>query len=378
MSRAPWLEPHDQFEGVGAHEFNPRYEPVDEDGFDEWEVELRTLALFAARQSLLAAVKPRLDGIDVSHHNIDAGPLLWDVVAGIPTFWGACKLTQSTKYLDPTAAFNRRGMATSGLRHRGLYHWISSTTDVGAQARWFLDRLGSLADGEFAMLDAEEYSTESAAAMLGRCVRWCELVEAATRRPCVVYTGAYVASGSLWQSPVLRTSKYGPRPFILAAYTTEAKARALPGVKAHPWQSWQWSSNGPVAGVTGRCDTNRVDDQPAYDVACGLVDHDTPPEQIPPVQPPQPPPSVPPLSPEEDDMKFIMRRLSDGATWLVWLQGGRWQAAGLGGTGGFDPDDAALAIANDVAPLWPVSDERADWWLAKVKADARLADSPTA
>jgi hypothetical protein len=28
--RAPWLEPHDEFEGVGAHELNSRYTPVDE------------------------------------------------------------------------------------------------------------------------------------------------------------------------------------------------------------------------------------------------------------------------------------------------------------------------------------------------------------
>jgi hypothetical protein len=28
--RAPWLESHTEFEGVGAHELNPRYAPVDE------------------------------------------------------------------------------------------------------------------------------------------------------------------------------------------------------------------------------------------------------------------------------------------------------------------------------------------------------------
>lgn len=30
----PWLE-DDEFEGVGAHRDNPRYDPVDEDGFDD-------------------------------------------------------------------------------------------------------------------------------------------------------------------------------------------------------------------------------------------------------------------------------------------------------------------------------------------------------
>lgn len=28
---APWLEPDDEFEGVGAHRDNPRYDPADEE-----------------------------------------------------------------------------------------------------------------------------------------------------------------------------------------------------------------------------------------------------------------------------------------------------------------------------------------------------------
>lgn len=31
----PWLELDEDFEGVGAHHSNPRYDPVDEDGFDD-------------------------------------------------------------------------------------------------------------------------------------------------------------------------------------------------------------------------------------------------------------------------------------------------------------------------------------------------------
>lgn len=30
-----WLESDDEFEGVGAHRDNPRYDPVDEDGYDD-------------------------------------------------------------------------------------------------------------------------------------------------------------------------------------------------------------------------------------------------------------------------------------------------------------------------------------------------------
>lgn len=33
--RHPWVELDSDFEGVGAHRDNPRYDPVDEDGFDD-------------------------------------------------------------------------------------------------------------------------------------------------------------------------------------------------------------------------------------------------------------------------------------------------------------------------------------------------------
>lgn len=274
MTRAPWLEDHDAFEGVGAHELNPRYAHVDGFGWDQALADhIESLstdqlpALAQARRILsLSAVPIRLDGPDVSHHNYDAGPLDWDQVAAAPCTFGASKLTQSTGYLDPTGAHSRAEMARVKLRHRGLYHWLSSTTDVIGQALWFLKNLGPLLPGEYTMLDAEEAGITQA-----KCLQWCLIVEAHTKRPVVIYTGAYVAGGTIWQNTELRHSVYGVRPFILAAYTTEAKAKALPGVKAYPWQAWQFSSNGPVPGVTGRCDMNRRDDTDAFDLAAGVT-----------------------------------------------------------------------------------------------------------
>lgn len=205
----------------------------------------------------------RLDGIDGSHWQYDAGPVDLDTVHQIPTFWIAWKATQSTTYADPT--FARTRTAWTQFTHRGAYHWLSSITDPAAQAEHFLSVVGTLVPGEFAMLDAEE-----AGITVAKCLAWCRAVEARTRRPVVVYTGAYVTGGTIWQNTELRHSLYGQRPFILAAYISEARARALPGVAAYPWQAWQFSSNGPVAGITGRCDMDRIDNRPAFDLASGL------------------------------------------------------------------------------------------------------------
>jgi hypothetical protein len=109
--RAPWLEPHDEFEGVGAHELNDRYDPVDERaaGFTVQDTDpllMHTPALIVARRASVAAT--RLDGADISHHQYDAGPVsLIRTRHDPPTTWFATKVTQSTSYLDPTASASR-------------------------------------------------------------------------------------------------------------------------------------------------------------------------------------------------------------------------------------------------------------------------------
>ena len=236
----------------------------------------------------------RLDGIDVAHYQYAASPIRWAQVAAIPTFWAATKLTQSVNYVDPTAARSRQSMTAVDFRQRGLYHWLSSTTDPTAQANWFVTCAGVFAVGEFAMCDAEE-----AGITVDGVLAWCETVEEFTHRPAVVYTGAFVAGGTIWTDPRVRMSNYGPRPMVLAAYTTEERARALPGLAANPWHAWQFGSNGPVDGVVGRCDMDRIDDIPAFDLACGYVAAGLP------VTPP--PAVIPPGSraQEEDSMSNI-------------------------------------------------------------------------
>lgn len=301
--RAAFLEAHDQFEGVGAHEFNRRYDQVDEGEHDTSIIATPATmpALFAARAfAALAAPAIRFGGADISHYQYDQAAAVGEaiswtmLVAASFDSWFGFKLSQSTTYVDPTARRSRLAGKATGFRWRLPYHWLSSTTDPEQQAQHYLDALtqtgGLPEDGEPVMLDDEEGGV-TVATTLG----WLEYVEARTKRPTAVYTGAYVAGGTIWQSSAIREGKYGPRPMILAAYTTEAKARALPGVAAYPWSSWQYSSNGPVPGVVGRCDANRIDDFGIYDLAAGL--HADPAHTE--VQPA-------PATPSEDDMPAIV------------------------------------------------------------------------
>jgi hypothetical protein len=217
---------------------------------------------------------PSLDGLDGSHYQFDHGDPDLTVTLAAGLWWIAWKVSQSIAYIDPTFATIRKQWA--GFRFRGCYHWLSSTTDVAAQAAHFLHTIGTLRVGEFVMLDAEEKGITAA-----MCLRWCELIEAVTHRPVVIYTGLYVAGGTIWKSDALRMSQYGPRPFIVAAYVSEANLTArmvqIGALPKYPRQAWQFSSDGPVPGIVGRCDMDQVDDVPAFLLACAISDIPHPP-----------------------------------------------------------------------------------------------------
>jgi GH25 family lysozyme M1 (1,4-beta-N-acetylmuramidase) len=321
--RASFLEAHTEFEGVGAHEFNRRYDPVDEGEHDASIIATPDTmpALLTARSLLSAVSAPRFGGADIAHYQHDAAAasgtaINWTALyAGSRDSWFATKLTQSVKYLDPTSTRSRQASRGVGFRHVGMYHWLSSTTDPEQQAAWYLSKLGELAPGEFAMLDDEE-----AGVNVAKTLGWLEYVEARTKRPAAVYTGAYVTSGTIWRSSDVRHGKYGPRPMILAAYTNEARAKSICEFDIHPWASWQFSSNGPVAGIVGRCDMNRVDDPDAYDLAAGVTTFASHP---PTPQIPQERIEAPASTEKDDDMAYPITHSEahDGRDprWHFWL-----------------------------------------------------------
>lgn len=218
---------------------------------------------------------PKTDGIDIAHYQWDQGPVDLNAVHAIPAFWFATKATQSTAYVDPTFAKARAAAHAAGFRHIGLYHWLSSTTDPVAQADHFLATIGTLQPGEFVMGDFEEAGIAAAG-----CLAFNERIESRTQRPVVGYSGLYVSGGTIWKSVPLRTSRYGPRPFIVAAYVTEANLAARmisTGSINYPHDGWQFASGGimpnglHLPGIVGRCDMDQIDNVEAFDLASGLT-----------------------------------------------------------------------------------------------------------
>ena len=305
----------------------------------------------------------RRDGIDVSRYQ---GVVDWRAVKATGCTWAATKATQGTAWVDPTFTRNRAGMAAAGSRHRGLYHWMSPVglllrgsasarlASARKQAEHYLAKVGQLQPGEFALLDAEEEGiTED------MVVEWCRVVEAATGRPVAVYSGVYVAGGTIWRSAAVFD---GQRPQVLAAYTTEARARKLSG----GWHAWQWTGSGTIAGVTTLVDIDQVDDHAIFDRACGLTTptHPDPVEDIVNVL----------IELEDADAKFIGTEDANGLIFQV-----QWTGPGRNPDGTVNQTTqarlamlqaksapvrrmtvAGLALAGRVGPR-PYGDRRHDW-----------------
>lgn len=215
----------------------------------------------------------RYDLADVAHYQNEPTPIDWvTYAAGSPGSGGVTKLTQRNNYVDPTAARSRAEMARVGLRRRGVYHWQSPVAEasIADQFAHFQRSAGTLAIGEFFMLDAEQYGITEPESYdtLCRAEEW-------IGRPAAHYGGVGTAGGKSWVSDRIRTSIFGtPRFMWLAAYLTQEQLAAklaqlhLTGFVAH---ANQYASSGPVPGVIGRCDMNQINDFGLLDVCCGYT-----------------------------------------------------------------------------------------------------------
>lgn len=199
---------------------------------------------------------PRSDGIDVAHWQ---GWIDWPAVP--PTVqWVAVQGLKGDRP-DPWLTANRAGMA--GRRVRLVYGYPTGPNDPDApstrswadQAATFAATVGELDPAEGIMLDAESADITEA-----KVLEWLGVAEVALGRRAAVYTGRYVAGGSVWASPRIFD---GTRPRIFAAYTDPTTAAGL--AAPYGWAVWQWSGTGAMAGVSGACDLDQVDDWAAFD-----------------------------------------------------------------------------------------------------------------
>ena len=207
----------------------------------------------------------RNDGFDVSHWQGPDFPWEWSREQGHEL--ASCKATQGTQFVDPTFRRNRRVMAETGFRFRGVYTWIEPDQDIGVQVDHFIDTVGDLALGEFVQIDAEQAPLTSGQ-MQDALVR---LQDHYPDR-IIMYTGLTFAH---WST---QTAAKGT-PWWLAWYGPQSfdalRQRAIS--KFHfpvPWTPvvWQWGGGAEgefVPAIGKRVDSNEIIDRAALEVLAG-------------------------------------------------------------------------------------------------------------
>ena len=185
-------------------------------------------------------------GIDVSHFQ---GQIDWEKVAGSGVKFAFIKATDGAAGTDARFDANWREAKAAGVRS-GAYHFFRAEQDAEQQARLFVRKLNDDWGELPAVLDFEVLGQATAEQAIDGAVRWMELVEAASGKRPMLYTGP-----SFWKAQAKDSAAFCDYPLWIAHYTSGAHP-SLPAAWKQ-WTFWQHSEQGSVPGITGPVDLDR-------------------------------------------------------------------------------------------------------------------------
>ena len=217
-------------------------------------------------------------GIDVSYW--DAG-IDWPKVRATGQRFTFVKATEGESYTDPTFDDNWVGAKAAGML-RGAYHFFRCNADPAKQAARFLGAMDALDDkGELPpVIDLETNDGQTTAKVISRVKAWMDLVQAATGRKPIIYSGTYFLQDHFAEAgggPPAWAKDY---PLWIAQYPHSYVPGTSPLLPRgwFAWTFWQYSDKGQVNGINARVDMNvfngSVEDLYQF---CGL----TPPVETP-------------------------------------------------------------------------------------------------
>lgn len=196
----------------------------------------------------------------------------WDDVAAAGYEIGICKATEGTYNHQSTFATNRANARAAGLTV-GMYHFAQPGKSAAAtEAEYFCGVVGTVGARELVVLDIET----------GNTAQW----------PAWIYTFCSITRDNLGVTPLVYMSESPAKsmpaavaewPLWVAGYQSTQPV-VWEDWQVGPWDSpvmWQWTSDGSVPGINGRCDLNIAPDD--FYARIGL---DAPPAPIPIPPPP--------------------------------------------------------------------------------------------
>lgn len=206
-----------------------------------------------------------LTGVDISHHQNDAGADLPRLLAAVD--FVLIKATQGAGYVDPAYAGNMAAARAAGTL-RGAYHFAGTSGavpgDPVAEADHFVDVAGHQ-PGEVLVLDWEP--TAPPADPDGWCAAFLARVAARTGVVAMIYMSEAVTRQRDWA----KTRALGPGLWV-ARYGANTGTKPALTLNVGSWgryAMWQFTSAGRVTGLSGLVDVDEFSGDAAAWLAYG-------------------------------------------------------------------------------------------------------------
>jgi len=187
----------------------------------------------------------KIYGADFSHWQ---GKIDWSKVTAKFVF---LKCTEGTSYTDPTYDTNKKGARENNILV-GSYHFAKGL-DAKKEAKYFYNSVGDFDDGELLALDFE--------ITIPNPVNWClvfleELEKLCGFKPMIYLSHSFLKKYD-W-TPVsqgnygLWAARYGLNTgYLMTAYKPSTGSWGFYAI-------WQYTSNGRLAGISGKVDLNEA------------------------------------------------------------------------------------------------------------------------
>lgn len=178
-----------------------------------------------------------LTGIDVSYWQ---GNIDWQSVCQAGYRFAFAKVTEGITYLDSTFYPNVAGAHAAGMPI-GAYHFFHLSLPAKAQAEFFLSKISPVKLDLPPVLDFEDNTHIGQFQAAAAVKTWLDIVEAATGRKPIIYTGFYY-----WRDSISDPAWANDYPLWIAQYNTDQPS--IPSCWSK-WAFWQYSEKGMVPGI---------------------------------------------------------------------------------------------------------------------------------
>jgi lysozyme len=179
------------------------------------------------------------EGIDVSHHS---GSIDWKAVSAQGPAFVYLKATEGVDDADPSFAEHWRALGELGIP-RGAYHFYVTEDDPEQQARFFLS-VAPLTPGDLPpVVDVETLGHDTAGPVAPGLQRYLDVIERATGRAPVIYTGARFWNAH-FDASFARYPLWVAEPTLPSGWTE--------------WLLWQFQGDAPIPGVEKSADRSRL------------------------------------------------------------------------------------------------------------------------